>query len=212
MAMYGPHTMQLEKHHLELTETLVKYHDSGAYNRDVETVGQQALEYLDALPSGVENRAIVLDLDETSWFNNWPKLINPELDGPKAWAQWIKEAAAPAIPTTLELVKLALKKGIDVFFITGRYESMTEDTARNLTNAGYSGWKDLYLYPDPPKTPGGHRELVFPEAATFKTAIRWNITRAGHTIVLNMGDQQSDITGGFCEKTFKLPNPFYTVI
>ncbi len=212
MAMYSPHTVHREKHHLELMEMLVNYHNSGAYGRDVQTVGQKALEYLDNLSSGEQNRAIVLDLDETSWFNNWPKLINPELDGPKAWAQWIKEAAAPPIPTTLELVNLARKKDIQVFFITGRYESMTADTEKNLVNAGYQGWKDLYLYPDPPKTPGGNRELVFPEAATFKTAIRWNITRSGYTIVLNMGDQESDITGGFCDKTFKLPNPFYTVI
>ncbi|MCG8618760.1 MAG: HAD family acid phosphatase [Desulfobacterales bacterium] len=213
MAMFGPHTIQEKKHHLELTEMLVNYHDSGAYKRDVDRVGQKALDYLDTLPSDKPEQAIVLDLDETSWFNNWPAFINPETKGDPgkdaAWNEWVAKACAPAIPTSLELVTLARKKDIEVFFITGRYETAKADTEKNLVNAGYQGWKDLYLYP---KSADSDRSLVFPEAATYKTAVRWQITRSGYEIVLNMGDQESDITGGFASKTFKLPNPFYTVI
>jgi hypothetical protein len=29
--------------------------------------------------------------------------------------------------------------------------------------------------------------------------------------VLNMGDQLSDLEGGYAERTFKLPNPFYWI-
>jgi hypothetical protein len=31
------------------------------------------------------------------------------------------------------------------------------------------------------------------------------------TIVLNMGDQESDLMGGYAQRTFKLPNPFYYI-
>jgi hypothetical protein len=31
------------------------------------------------------------------------------------------------------------------------------------------------------------------------------------TIVANMGDQPSDLEGGFAERTFLLPNPFYRI-
>lgn len=31
-------------------------------------------------------------------------------------------------------------------------------------------------------------------------------------IVLGMGDQESDIFGGFCERGFKLPNPVYYLL
>ena len=31
----------------------------------------------------------------------------------------------------------------------------------------------------------------------------------GYDIVANFGDQLSDLTGGFADKTFKLPNPMY---
>ena len=49
----------------------------------------------------------------------------------------------------------------------------------------------------------------FVSAASFKAAERKKITERGYTIILNMGDQQSDLAGGFAEKTFKLPNPGY---
>ena len=33
----------------------------------------------------------------------------------------------------------------------------------------------------------------------------------GYLIILNVGDQESDLTGGFADRTFKLPNPFYFI-
>ena len=35
--------------------------------------------------------------------------------------------------------------------------------------------------------------------------------RTGLLIVVNMGDQDSDLAGGYAERTFKLPDPFYYV-
>jgi UDPglucose 6-dehydrogenase len=32
-----------------------------------------------------------------------------------------------------------------------------------------------------------------------------------YTVIVNMGDQMSDLEGGFAERTYKLPNPFYFV-
>jgi len=29
--------------------------------------------------------------------------------------------------------------------------------------------------------------------------------------VVNMGDQESDLTGGHADRAFKLPNPFYFI-
>jgi hypothetical protein len=33
----------------------------------------------------------------------------------------------------------------------------------------------------------------------------------GYTILLSMGDQRSDLEGGYAERTFKLPNPYYWI-
>ena len=43
----------------------------------------------------------------------------------------------------------------------------------------------------------------------FKAPERRKLAEQGYTIILNMGDQESDLRGGYAEKTFKLPNPVY---
>ena len=45
----------------------------------------------------------------------------------------------------------------------------------------------------------------------FKAPERRKIAELGYTILLNLGDQESDLTGGYAERTFKLPNPVYFV-
>lgn len=39
---------------------------------------------------------------------------------------------------------------------------------------------------------------------------RW-LQQSGYRIVVNVGDQRSDLTGGYALKTFKLPNPSYYI-
>ena len=33
----------------------------------------------------------------------------------------------------------------------------------------------------------------------------------GYRIIANVGDQESDLTGGGADRSFKLPNPFYFI-
>jgi putative acid phosphatase of HAD superfamily subfamily IIIB len=49
----------------------------------------------------------------------------------------------------------------------------------------------------------------FASAADFKAPERRKLTLAGYRILLSMGDQESDLSGGYAERTFKLPNPVY---
>jgi transcriptional regulator len=37
----------------------------------------------------------------------------------------------------------------------------------------------------------------------------YQLTSEGRQIIANIGDQMSDLSGGWSEKTFKLPNAFY---
>ena len=37
------------------------------------------------------------------------------------------------------------------------------------------------------------------------------IEQQGYTIIANIGDQPSDLDGGFSEQTYLLPNPFYRI-
>ena len=43
----------------------------------------------------------------------------------------------------------------------------------------------------------------------YKSATRAYIESLGYDIVASFGDQYSDLTGGFADRTFKMPNPNY---
>ena len=86
--------------------------------------------------------------------------------------------------------------GVAVFFITGRPAELREATERNLRQEGYKPTGVIL------QAPGA----TFKSAADFKTPEHEKSPSRVH-IVLNMGDQESDLLGGYAEKTFKLPNP-----
>ena len=189
------------------------YHDSGAYDRDLALVANNASRWLNARAHAVTKPALVLDIDETA-LSNWEILklddmgrpilgpCEPQTGAPCGWAAWDQLGRDPAIAPTLQVFQLARSLNITVFFITGRPESQRAATERNLAAAGYKGYQKLYMVPD-----GAH----FPSAADFKAPIRAEIERAGYKIIANMGDQPSDLKGGHAEKTFLLPDPFYRV-
>lgn len=45
----------------------------------------------------------------------------------------------------------------------------------------------------------------------YKTEERSKIAAAGYAIIANVGDQQSDLDGGYADCPFKVPNPFYFI-
>lgn len=46
-------------------------------------------------------------------------------------------------------------------------------------------------------------------AEKFKTETRRKLQTEGRVIIANVGGQVSDPAGGFSERTFKVPGPFY---
>jgi predicted secreted acid phosphatase len=195
-----------------LREKLLRYQASGEYELQLAATATEAARYLASRPADGGRGAIVLDLDETS-LSNWTYLEANQLarlhygpcdlpQGPCGWTAWADMAAASAIEPTLEVYRLAQNRGLAVFFITGRPESERAATERNLRAVGYEGWANLYMEPD---------GAAFPSAADFKAPRRHEIEEQGYEIVLNMGDQDSDLEGGYARRTFKLPNPFYWI-
>jgi acid phosphatase len=188
-----------------------KYIDSGAYDRDVAKVVTAARAWLNTRTRTVKKPAIVLDIDETSlsnWpemrVNGWARIINGPCDlqkGPCGHRAWQAMAQAKAIAPTLALAQHARKLGVAVFFITGRPEWLRDATERNLREQGFE-WTELILEPE---------GKPFPSASDFKAPERRKITAQGYTILLNLGDQESDLKGGFAERKLKLPNPVYFV-
>ena len=135
-------------------------------------------------------------------MNGWTRITAGPCDleaGPCGVRAYQATAASKALVPTLSLAKRAKELGVAVFFITGRPPELREATESNLRREGYE-FAGLVLLP------AGAR---FPSAADFKAPERRKIAEQGYTIILNMGDQESDLSGGYAEKTFKLPNPVY---
>ena len=113
----------------------------------------------------------------------------------------LASAQAKAIVPVQVAYDMAVRANCAVFFITARHESQRAPTEKNLREVGYDTWTKIYYLPDDANTP----------ARLFKTGIRKQLVEEGYTIILNIGDQKSDLAGGYAQKTFKLPNPIYRV-
>ena len=189
-----------------LTEEIQVYHNSGAYQKELTATLDRAHHFvvnrvnLNNHHTHPKKLAIVLDIDETS-LSNYNKLVARHFVGTRAQIhQEMLAADAPAIKPMLQFYDDALKRGVTIFFVTGRHESVRLATIKNLKYAGYHDWKGLYLRPENDK-----RASVIP----FKSQTRATISKEGYTIIASIGDQYSDLKGGHAEHTYKLPNPYY---
>ncbi|MEU1082425.1 HAD family acid phosphatase [Streptomyces sp. NPDC005908] len=152
------------------------------WQRDCRAVMDQALPYVkqriaDARPG--EKQAIVLDIDNTAL----------ETDFGFSFPQ-------PANEPVLEVARYAEERGVDLFFVTARPGIIHAPTEWNLDHAGYES-SGLYVR--------GFLDL-FRNVADYKTAQRVAIERKGYTIIANIGNSATDLSGGHAERAFKLPD------
>jgi predicted secreted acid phosphatase len=184
---------------------LIAYHDSGEYAADIAAVNAKALAYLQkrvAEKNPSEKLAVVLDIDETS-LSNYPDMVRLSFGGTFADIVRTEDRGRDlAIPSTLAIYQYAKAHGVAVFFITGRVKSSRAATISNLEKAGYVRFDGLTMKPD------GYREV---SVVPYKSSARKEIAEKGYVIVLNIGDQVSDLVGGYSERVFKLPNPYYFI-
>ncbi len=183
-----------------LKQEIRAYVASGDYERGMATVAARARTWIEERASkGGSRLTVVFDLDETL-FMNWPHINAMDLGyQQREWDRWVEEAKAPAIESVRDVYRATRRRGVEVVFITGRPESARAGTERNLRAIDCADYALLICKPTGQKG----------TSAAFKTAARQKLTEEGHTIIANIGDQESDLVGGFAERAFKLPNPFY---
>jgi predicted secreted acid phosphatase len=192
-----------------LKQQISLYVGRGEYGRDVATVAAQANKYVaNRIPKGIPRHAkisrklaIVFDIDETTLSNVRHIQANDYGYVPKVWDAWVSQGQATAIYPVQAVYNTAVNGGIDIFFITGRTPDGAAATERNLRQVGYERWTGIFYKP-----------ADFAESArAFKIDARRQLAAKGYLIIANIGDQHSDLLGGYAERTFKLPNPFYIV-
>ena len=142
---------------------------------------------------------MVLDIDETS-LSNYGCLneVDFALTG---LVTCVVQSRSTAIPGARAFVRRAQRRGVRVFFVTGA------PAARHVAARG-----------QPPR--GRLRRVVHhhgpagaatrnPSLVPYKSGVRAFIESAGYRILVNVGDQFSDLAGGFARRSIKLNNPIY---
>lgn len=147
---------------------------------------------------------IVSDIDETI-LDNRPFIEKEVAKDVKevnwdGFAAWVDEAAGKPLKPSVELLAYARKKGLAVFLISGRVEKLRRATITNLVKYGIA-YDGLYLRGNEDKS----------SAIPMKSAYRKKIEDMGYEIVVNIGDQYSDLKGGYSIDCEKLPNKMYYI-
>ncbi|CAL9517468.1 HAD family acid phosphatase [Streptomyces sp. enrichment culture] len=156
--------------------------DYATWQRDCQAVMDQALPYLKQRIANTrpgEKQAIVFDIDNTTL----------ETDFGFSYPQ-------PANGPVLEVAEYAQERGVALFFVTARPGIIYAPTEWNLEHRGYEV-SGLHVR--------GFFDL-FKNVADYKTAQRVAIENKGYTIIANIGNTPTDLSGGHAEKTFKLPD------
>ncbi|MFF6997794.1 HAD family acid phosphatase [Streptomyces sp. NPDC008313] len=156
--------------------------DYDTWQKDCRAVMADALPYLQARIADKrdgEKQAVVLDIDNTTL----------ETDFGFSYPQ-------PANAPVLQVARYAQEHGVALFFVTARPDIIKSVTRYNLQHVGYDvsglrvrGFLDL-----------------FRDVADYKTAQRADIESDGYTIIANIGNSATDLSGGHAEKTYKLPD------
>lgn len=159
--------------------------------------------------------AIVLDIDETI-LNNSPHQAWYVVAGrriPFNWNNWFKRAEAKPLPGAIEFLQYAKSLGVEIYYISNRYQSQKDATLKNLQNMGA------------PQADLDHVLLLQPGEIGKET--RRRLVARTHEIVLLFGDNLGDFNGfdnlsvadrnqavekyreEFGKKLILFPNPMY---
>jgi predicted secreted acid phosphatase len=169
-----------------------------------------------------ENRhqkpAVVFDADDTTlWTYDMEDAAMQFIFDPVLQNEWVQDQRFPATPHMDRVVRAAQQGGCTVFGLTGRNDNQREATIDNL-NKWYDGaFEPRFYYTKwvSGSTPPAYVDCDAdgdPACSTieYKSSTRRHIERArGFRIVVNFGDQFSDLIGGHADRAVKLPNPTY---
>jgi len=160
-------------------------------------------------------KALVFDADDTTLWNYdfEDSVIHFNFDVAKN-SDWVNRELFPAVPGMPAFVAAVQAKGYSIFGITGRGEAQEDHTVSNLINDGFTAFNNDNFYTKPAVIPDYLSSFCIATAGKcntveYKAGTRAHIESQGYDIVLNVGDQWSDLQGGYADKALKLPNPTY---
>jgi predicted secreted acid phosphatase len=189
--------------------------ETSPYISEMHAIESSTLASLPAVDPSL-HKAIVFDADDTTlWtydmedgamhFNFTPAVQDP----------WVFEGKFPATPGMVDFVAAVQAKGYAIFGITGRRAVQEDATVANLVKVGYTAFDNDNFYtkwnePQATNKPSYVTCVTVCTTVEYKAGTRKHIEQdLGYDIVLNVGDQWSDLQGGYADQALKLPNPTY---
>ncbi|WFR66605.1 HAD family acid phosphatase [Curtobacterium flaccumfaciens] len=113
-------------------------------------------------------------------------------------------------------VNRAAAMGFTVFGLTGRNDDQKAATVQNLSKVGYTAFSQERFFTKWTGVGASQQPSYIRCAAVSCTTVEYKaLTRRhierdlGYDITLNIGDQWSDLQGGYADRSVKLPNPTY---
>ena len=177
-----------------------------AYNTNAILWHQHAAEYkalahqafniakvqIDNLPmpqASLKPWAVVTDIDETvldnTPYNAKMALLGKEFDK-ASWFDWGLQKNAKAVPGALTFFNYVAEKGIEIFYISNRYEGQKQETIENLKMLGF---------------PNADAEHVLLKGSISGKEPRRDTVENTHQIALLLGDNLSDFSAVFDDRT-----------
>ena len=187
-----------------IKDQVIEYYESDAHEQEVSCILKQARDIINSTDI-LENTVVVLDIDETS-LNHYKALKEynfPQGDNHKVWSECIFANTGTPIQATLDFYKFCLSKGLKVFFVSARVADSIDTTKLALKDAGYTQFENVFVFP---KEIADYNPKQF---TNFKSERRAYIESLGFEVLLSIGDQPSDLIGGFTKYTCELPNYLY---
>ena len=205
---------------------------SSRYINQVHGIENHILSTLPA--TAPANAALVFDVDDTLLWNydfedNATNFnFDPTLNG-----TWVTGHLFVAVPGMPELLRELKVRGYTLYGITGRPAAQEADTIANLTEKGFTdnglpGGTPLFtastMYTKDPVTAGNPATMptqpwvncsaggdpTVCSTVEYKASTRKHIETADAVnLMMNTGDQWSDLQGGNADDWTKIPNPTY---
>ena len=178
-----------------------RYYDSGKFDAELDGVIDLAKKYFNRIQPN-EHSAVIFDIDDTV-LSNYHDMKSIDFGYiPKLSHDWILQADAPVIPQSKELYDQLVAQGFHIIFLTGRQADEYEASLKNLQLRGFNQFDRVIVR--------GPEEKKL-SAKDYKTAHRKALTEQGYTIEGSVGDQWSDLEGGYTGHVVKLPNYTYKI-
>ena len=160
--------------------------------------------------------AIIADVDETVLDNSpydGKLILDNNSYNRKSWVEWGNLEKAEAIPGSLEFMKYASEKGIEIFYISNRYSEQLEATVNNLKKLGFPNAEKSNIFLREDDRSKSDRRKSVTENYNVIMLIGDNLADFNDEFEVKLAEDRTNYTDqmsdSFGTKLIVLPNPNY---